>query len=123
MYFNEKDKSYDDRQAYYRKILLKEEQIDDLRRERNRTIGMVEEVQGQLNNDYRQLEQLEYNLYVKGSANSQRYLNRLSETRHRFENQMYQVQEDIQSAYQKLSRQLENDMENLHQERNALPWD
>lgn len=117
------DKNQEKRAAYYREILLKEDQLDDLRRERNRAVEAIEDIQGQLHTDYRQLEELEYALSAKGSMDSQKHLHNLSDSQRLFEQKLYQAYEDIQSAYQTLNRRLENDVEQLHQERNALPWD
>lgn len=60
---------------------------------------------------------------MKGSEQSQTYLNHLAEQRHHFDTKMQEDYEDVQQAYQTFSRRLDDEVERLHKERNALPWD
>ncbi|MFN8649105.1 hypothetical protein [Streptococcus sp.] len=123
MVFEKADKNHEERQAYYRKIVEKEDQIDELRLQRNRIFELIEDIQGQSQTSYRRLEQLEYDLFMKGSEQSQTYLNHLAEQRHHFDTKMQEDYEDVQQAYQTFSRRLDDEVERLHKERNALPWD
>ena len=123
MVFEKEDKNHEKRQAYYRKIVEKEDQIDELRRQRNQVFELIEDIQGQSQTSYRRLEQLEYDLLLKGSEKSQIYLNHLAEQRHHFDTKMQEDYEDVHQAYQTFSRHLDDEIERLHKERNALPWD
>ena len=123
MVFEKEDKNHEKRQAYYRKIVEKEDQIDELRLQRNQVFELIEDIQGQSQTSYRRLEQLEYDLLLKGSEKSQIYLNHLAEQRHHFDTKMQEDYEDVQQAYQTFSRHLDDEIERLHKERNALPWD
>ena len=123
MVFEKEDKNHEKRQAYYRKIVEKEDQIDELRLQRNQVFELIEDIQGQSQTSYRRLEQLEYDLLLKGSEKSQIYLNHLAEQRHHFDTKMQEDYEDVQQAYQTFSRRLDDEVERLHKERNALPWD
>ena len=123
MVFEKEDKNHEKRQAYYRKIVEKEDQIDELRLQRNRIFELIEDIQGQSQTSYRRLEQLEHDLSMKGSEKSQAYLNHLAEQRHHFDTKMQEDYEDVQQAYQTVSRRLDDEIERLHKERNALPWD
>lgn len=123
MVFEKEDKNHEKRQAYYRKIVEKEDQIDELRLQRNQVFELIEDIQGQSQTSYRRLEQLEYDLLLKGSEKSQIYLNHLAEQRHHFDTKMQEDYEDVQQAYQTVSRRLDDEIERLHKERNALPWD
>ena len=60
---------------------------------------------------------------MKGSEKSQTYLNHLAEQRYHFDTKMQEDYEDVQQAYQTFSRRLDDEIERLHKERNALPWD
>ena len=123
MFFEKDDKNHEERQAYYRKIVEKEDQIDELRLQRNQVFELIEDIQGQSQTSYRRLEQLEYDLLLKGSENSRKHLNHLAEQRHHFDTKMQEDYEDVQQAYQVFSRRLDDEIERLHKERNALPWD
>jgi hypothetical protein len=123
MVFEKEDKNHEKRQAYYRKIVEKEDQIDELRLQRNQVFELIEDIQGQSQTSYRRLEQLEYDLLLKGSEKSQIYLNHLAEQRHHFDTKMQEDYEDVHQAYQTFSRHLDDEIERLHKERNALPWD
>ena len=123
MVFEKEDKNHEKRQAYYRKIVEKEDQIDELRLQRNQVFELIEDIQGQSQTSYRRLEQLEYDLLLKGSEKSQAYLNHLAEQGHHFDTKMQEDYEDVQQAYQTVSRRLDDEIERLHKERNALPWD
>ena len=123
MVFEKEDKNHEKRQDYYRKIVEKEDQIDELRLQRNQVFELIEDIQGQSQTSYRRLEQLEYDLLLKGSEKSQIYLNHLAEQRHHFDTKMQEDYEDVQQAYQTVSRRLDDEIERLHKERNALPWD
>ena len=123
MVFEKEDKNHEKRQAYYRKIVEKEDQIDELRLQRNQVFELIEDIQGQSQTSYRRLEQLEYDLLLKGSEKSQIYLNHLAEQRHHFDTKMQEDYEDVQQVYQTFSRRLDDEIERLHKERNALPWD
>lgn len=123
MVFEKEDKNHEKRQAYYRKIVEKEDQIDELRLQRNQVFELIEDIQGQSQTSYRRLEQLEYDLLLKGSEKSQMYLNHLAEQRHHFDTKMQEDYEDVHQAYQTFSRHLDDEIERLHKERNALPWD
>ena len=123
MVFEKEDKNHEKRQAYYRKIVENEDQIDELRLQRNQVFELIEDIQGQSQTSYRWLEQLEYDLLLKGSEKSQIYLNHLAEQRHHFDTKMQEDYEDVQQAYQTVSRRLDDEIERLHKERNALPWD
>ena len=123
MVFEKEDKNHEKRQAYYRKIVEKEDQIDELRLQRNQVFELIEDIQGQSQTSYRRLEQLEYDLSMKGSEKSQIYLNHLAEQRHHFDTKMQEDYEDVHQAYQTFSRHLDDEIERLHKERNALPWD
>ena len=123
MVFEKEDKNHEKRQAYYRKIVEKEDQIDELRLQRNQVFELIEDIQGQSQTSYRRLEQLEYDLLLKGSEKSQIYLNHLAEQRHHFDTKMQEDYEDVHQAYQTFSRRLDDEIERLHKERNALPWD
>ena len=123
MVFEKEDKNHEKRQAYYRKIVEKEDQIDELRLQRNQVFELIEDIQGQSQTSYRRLEQLEYDLLLKGSEKSQMYLNHLAEQRHHFDTKMQEDYEDVHQAYQTVSRRLDDEIERLHKERNALPWD
>ena len=123
MFFEKEDKNHEKRQAYYRKIVEKEDQIDELRLQRNQVFELIEDIQGQSQTSYRRLEQLEYDLLLKGSEKSQIYLNHLAEQRHHFDTKMQEDYEDVHQAYQTFSRHLDDEIERLHKERNALPWD
>ena len=122
MVFEKEDKNHEKRQAYYRKIVEKEDQIDELRLQRNQVFELIEDIQGQSQTSYRRLEQLEYDLLLKGSEKSQIYLNHLAEQRHHFDTKMQEDYEDVHQAYQTFSRHLDDEIERLHKERNALPW-
>ena len=123
MVFEKEDKNHEKRQAYYRKIVEKEDQIDELRLQRNQVFELIEDIQGQSQTSYRRLEQLEYDLLLKGSEKSQIYLNHLAEQRHHFDTKMQEDYEDVHQAYQTFSRHLDDEIERLHKERNALPLD
>ena len=85
MGFEKADKNHEERQAYYRKIVEKEDQIDELRLQWNRIFELIEDIQGQSQTGYQRLEQLEHDLFMKGSEQSQTYLNHLAEQRHHFD--------------------------------------
>ena len=85
MVFEKADKNHEERQAYYRKIVEKEDQIDELRLQWNRIFELIEDIQGQSQTGYQRLEQLEHDLFMKGSEKSQTYLNHLAEQRHHFD--------------------------------------
>lgn len=112
-------KNHEERQAYYRKIVEKEDQIDELRLQRNRIFELIEDIQGQSQTSYRRIEQLEYDLSMR-SEKSQAYLNHLAEQRHHFDTKMQEDYEDVQQAHQTVSRRLDDEIEKTAQRKECL---
>lgn len=117
-----RDKSADKRLELNREITYKENQLDDLNREKQNYKREIENYQNEMNRLYREEEELYYNIEQSGrplswNASSWREVRRaiLGFSR----SQLEQLEQD----FRKESIKLQDEIEMTQKERDALPWD
>ena len=101
----------------------KEDQIDELRLQRNQDFWTDRRYTGTVANRLSATGTIRVWLVYEGVEQSQTYLNHLAEQRHHFDTKMQEDYEDVQQAYQTFSRRLDDEVERLHKEECHLLWD
>jgi hypothetical protein len=117
-----KDKNAEERFRLNREIMLQEQAQGDIRAEERNLRQQVEDFQEQMNALFRQEEAYFAGLQEKGAlANSQDFA--LHEIKKEMGRVTESLQEQLTQGYRTEGTQMQDKIEKLQKERNALTWD
>lgn len=117
-----RDKNADKRLELARQISFKEQRYDDLAQEKRSIQAQLDNFQNQMDHLFQKEQQLYEEVQQNGTALTWEH-SAYQEVRKTIQRVTGNQEELLEQDYRKERNQIENEIENLHRERNALPWD
>ncbi len=117
-----RDKNADKRVALGREILLKENQIDEINREYRNQENQLESFQNEMNQLFNAEEELYDRAQQEGENTSWKEAE-FQAVRQEVQRVTSNETELINQGYGQARVTIQDDIDRLHKERNALPWD
>lgn len=118
----QRDKSADQRLELAREIVQKEQYRDELVQEKRSIQNQLENFQNQMEQGFR-LEEEHYDMFKETSDNLGWESTAVQEVRKAVQRLINNQSEQLEQDYRIENNRLQDEIENLHQERNALPWE
>lgn len=117
-----RDKSADQRLELARQITFKEQRYEDLAKEKSSIQAQLGNFQNQMDHLFQKEQQLYEEVQQNGIPMTWEQ-SAYQEVRRTIQRVTVNQEELLEQDYRKERNQIENEIENLHRERNALPWD
>lgn len=117
-----RDKSADQRLELARQISQKEQRHDELTQEMRSIQNQLEHFQNQMEQGFR-LEEEHYDTFREKSNNLGWESTAVQEIRKAVQRLTTNQSEQLEQDYRIENNRIQDEIESLHQERNALPWD
>ena len=117
-----RDKSADTRRELAQQISFKEQRYDELAQEKRSIQAQLENFQNQMDHLFQQEQQLYEEVQQNGNPMTWEH-SAYQEVRKTIQRVTGNQEELLEQDYRKECTQIENEIEKLHRERNALPWD
>lgn len=117
-----RDKSADKRLELARQISFKEQRYDDLAQEKRNIQTQLDNFQNQMDYLFQKEQQLYEEIHQNGTPITWEH-SAYQEVRKTIQRITGNQEELLEQDYRKERNHIENEIETLHRERNALPWD
>ena len=105
------------------KIQRKEQEIDEFYQKRQNHERLLENFNSHFQQLSAQYDEIEYQAAQQGSKRAQMSFEINQELNQRMNHYVSEQFEEIDSTYYRARQVMNDEIENLHRERNALPWD
>lgn len=116
------NKNDQERAAYNRLIIEKENSVDDLKNDQRKIENSLQQLQEDLHRGYRTLSILNDEDFRENPENL-RLQRRDEEQEHLFKRQLRKAEEELSECYTKQRKVLDDESEELYRKRGEIPWD
>ena len=118
-----RDKSADKRYEMEQNIRYKEQAIDELSQEKYHFEQELENFQAHTHQSFQRTSGLYEKMARSGNSQGERELSVEYEVERALRQMVERQYEEVEAYYRNKKNQLEEEIEQLYNERNALPWD